>query len=225
MENWEIEKLKSCLSTIPASVLIFIAGLLAEKKDGRLLQFLKMLTISMSETFFKDSCYCNTMDLFLACVAEAWNEQTCKAILDLCKSLEPFRGTKTPDGLPLHMSHGAALGLALIVRKLKVTKLNLSAIIISLPEAKIIASECLKGNSTLKSVKFSYTCLRSEAVRIVSDSCAGMLRLEEIDLSCCHCGDEGLYAIARLIEHGKGEILSLQLASVLDVNSLKKEQV
>ena len=222
VENWDLEELKRSLGTIPAPVLIFIAGLLAEKKDRRLLEFLEMLTISLSGTFFQDSCFCDTMDLFLACVAEAWNKQTSKAILDLCKGFEPFKGTKSPSGFPLQMSHGAAHGLALIVRGLRVSKLNLNAIIISPSEARVIASKCLQGNGMLKSIKFSHSFLCSEGVKTVCAACASMPKLEELDLSCSHFGNEGLQAVADLIKHGQHGMKSLQLDNHLEVNCLKK---
>ncbi len=222
--RWSVKNrsLEVFFHNTPSSVLIFTAGLLAEKKDDRLLQFLEMLTKPVSETFFQDSCYCNTMDPFLASVAEAWTEETSETILSLCTGFEPFKKTNTPNGYPLELSYSAAQGLGLIVRKLELSKLNLSAIMISPSAAKIIASKCLQGNSMLKSVKFNRSCLSSHAVKAVCTAFASMLRLEEVDLSCCHFGDEGVYAIANLIQHGECGITSLQLGKDLEENYLQK---
>ena len=214
--DWLVEK------SLPPSVCLFLAGLLAENNDERLFQFLKELTKS---SFFQESCCCNRMDLFLACSAEAWNERNCKEILNICAGIEPFKSTKTPNNFPLVMSRGAAQGLGYIVPKLQLTALNLSGIIISHPEAKIIASKCFHKRSKLKSVKFSHSCLSSNSVQVICEALAEMLKLEEVDLSLCSLGTNGLKAVANLILKAKGELKSLHLVEDLNENHLKKEEV
>ena len=221
------ERLEGHLKTIQSSypaALILVAGLKVETKNHTLLlQFLVALTTkSMCENFFEDSCYCKTMDLFLACIAEAWTEKNSSAILELCKELKPFRKNKTPNGYPLKMSHGAAQGLGLIVRMLELSSLNLSGILIPLSEVKVIASKCLWKNNMLESVTFSHSCLSPDAVEVVCIAFSTMLRLEEVNLSCCNLGDKGLLAVAELVK--TGQIVTLKLADHLEYK-VEKEQV
>lgn len=228
VNHWNQEKLERFLETIESShpaVLTLVAGLMAEKEDGTLFRFLKALTKSTCENFFEDSCYCKRMDLFLACIAEAWTEKNSKPILQLCKDLKPFRKNKTPNGYPLEMSHGAAQALGLIVRELtELTSLNLSGILIPLWEVKLIASKCLQNNNMLESVTFSHSCLCPDAVQTVCTAFSTMLRLEEVNLSCCNFGDKGLIAVAHLVRKCSGQIVALQLAHHLDYH-VEKEQV
>ena len=214
--DWLMEK------SLPLSVCLFLAGLLAENDEKRLFQFLKEFT---KLPFFQESCCCDRMDLFLACLAEAWNERNSEEILNICTGIEPFKSTKTPNNFPLVMSHGAAQGLGYIVPNLELTALNLSGIIIRYPEAKIIASKCFHKRSKLKSVKFSHSCLSSNSVQVICEALAAMLKLEEVDLSLCSLRTIGLKAVANLILNAKGEIKSLHLVEDLDENHLKREEV
>ena len=223
------ERLEGHLKTIQSSypaALILVAGLKAERKNhSLLLQFLEALTTKSTTSkanFFEDSCYCKTMDLFLACIAEAWTEKNSDVILKLCKELKPFRKNKTPNGYPLKMSHGAAQGLGLLVRKLELSSLNLSGILIPLSEVKEIASKSLWKNNMLESVTFSHSCLCPDAVEVVCTAFSTMLRLKEVNLSCCNLGDKGLLAVAELVKNGP--IVTLKLADHLEYK-VEKEQV
>lgn len=217
LQNRGLDGIESALNdktgaTIKPGVLIFIAGLLGEDKDDkRLLPFLKIFTKSVSTTFVEDSCYCEEMDAFLACVAEAWNEKNAPAILPFCEGFEPFKKLQTFSSFPSIMTCGAANGLSLLMRKLRIEKLHLSGILIFESVAKIIASKCLENNSMIKCVNFSHCCLSSNAMIIVCQAFMSMGRLEDLDLSCCNIGKEGLKLLAEVLQHGL--VKSLQLGS------------
>ena len=227
VNNWDKKQLERLLKTIPSSDPAFptlVAGVLAEKKDSTSVQFLEALTKSTCESFIEDSCYCKRTDLFLACIAEAWTKKNSEPILKLCKGFKPFRKNKTPNGFPLEMSHGAAQALGLIVKKLSLTSLNLSGILIPLSAVKVIASECLQKNNLLESVTFSHSCLCPDAVETVCAAFSTMHRLKEVNLSCCNFGDKGLKAVADFVKKCIGQYLTLRLADHLDYH-VEKEQV
>lgn len=156
------------------------------------------------------------MDTFLACLAEAWTNEKSPEILDICKDINLFRKTEET----FEMSGGAVQGLALLVKKLKVEKLNLNGIIISSSNAKLIASECLTKNNFLKIVKLK-SFLSPDAVAAICEGLSDMLHIGSIDLSCCHYSDQGLQAIANLLHGNKGAIKHLHLGNCFDIEHTK----
>ena len=230
VENWSSKNAHDSLnkmmndSEFPlySSVLVFIAGLLANKKD-LLDKFLDDFFETVKE-FLEQSCYCKKMDLLFAILAETWKEEDSEKILKLVQGIEPFKKTKAPNAFPLDMSYRAAQGLALIVRKIQTTRLDLSGIMISNDVAKVIAVKCLKKNCKLKSVKFNHSYLYPDGIKVVCDAFKSMVSLEEIDLTACNFANEGLLAIADLLVNGNHGITSLQLGNHLH-RPVEKEQV